>query len=448
MIQINMDDKAENALETQFPDHEKQLTLIPGPPKCCKDDPFVKLVMGHRSSIELISSCGLHGFLVSGLLVSQLPKELISQSTDNLTSSFGPKARPANSSCLLEISKEPKTMQSQGTIEPLKRPSSAPTSTRAMTETSDHLKRSKTAEYLETHLKNLHFEGTLGSSDDSKHLKSPNHSEVLTCSPNRQREVVPPELDIKCSFGSVFVHSPSLNKLFVFKNVAEKLSKKSIESVCVSATSQIKILDNIFTSMRSSSPEILDLDLILLPEKSISETNFALFEHKISEACNELRSLKLNIFMIIKRNSLVYVQDKNQEALLLSEICSSENYPASTTVSAFLSRISNQKSYYAMSERSFKGFGDQVWKLNEVEKSCHALNHYFPEKESKLQTVPSIDCLKDNLLYCTDENGSLVFGKGIGTESYLGEVKLFLERFFNYLPSPTGILLKGKRGSC
>ena len=105
----------------------------------------------------------------------------------------------------------------------------------------------------------------------------------------------------------------------------------------------------------------------------------------------------------------------------------------------YIDNLNRDEVYLPGPTHKFLG-GDPV-SINQIEKVVETFKYFFPDRERKLESIPSFNRMLDNMLYCYTEEGDL--GKFNDYSIYLGEVKLFSELLLAKIEKSCGVLIRG-----
>ena len=236
--------------------------------------------------------------------------------------------------------------------------------------------------------------------------------------------------------GCLLIPSPHLNNVILIKSVSDLSKVDFIESTTKSITDQLsKIQSELSVSSFGACTGLKIIVFILLPKSAKGKDNLDALKSALTP--ENLTSDSSNYFTI----SVEYATEHNF-ATKISKLNSASNIDGGTMklLELYKGKYSKIALRYELTKETFRNLSHQKCSFHEIENVVYLHNFYFPDRKQKLEMIPNINRIFDNLLYKTTEDGKIMEMNEAGL--YLGEVYHFVSKIIGKYPSSSGVLLK------
>ena len=246
----------------------------------------------------------------------------------------------------------------------------------------------------------------------------------------------PPPEDI--SLGCLFIPAPNSGKVFIFKMI-EDLSKNGAgDEIYKSIQHQLRNLNEVIKQFEGPSfgenTTAIQVAICTAPKAQKSE-EFQKLKSVVTKY-NLSNSDSSNISPVFIFTS----KKKLAEVLTETFDCSRKQFDfVEQLIEFYIYNLSREELYLPGPTHKFLG-GEPV-SINQIEKVVETFDFFFPDRESKLESIPSFNGMLDNMLYCYTEKGEL--GNFNDYSIYLGEVRLFSELLLAKIEKSCGVLIRG-----
>ena len=270
-----------------------------------------------------------------------------------------------------------------------------------------------------------------------------------------------PDRESNPSLGCLFIPDSQNCCPFLIKTVFHKPSKEKtavIESIGTSLIYQLTLFQCVLIKKcELTATEDLSLDLnksivpiiiIIWMQKQISKPESAKL---ITDLTNFINQQSENGKKFFKIEFEIKFSNPDDISAILENFDSGDYQMSSQNrIQKFINSLteievnfadrSPDDSFYTLSNEPFRSFNNQKCTFQIVPAIVGIINSYFPKKREKLELVPNLDQIFDNILYATTDSGNLGSANKYG--SYMGEVKDFCHCFLTKLPNSNGTFLK------
>ena len=285
------------------------------------------------------------------------------------------------------------------------------------------------------------IQATLGSNKSAKMLASNNFNGIFVRLP--QQSVVKTdsqgeEVREKFSLGCIYIPAPNFDRIVVIKTVSDISRSKSLSIVGESVQNQMTYLNDLLSRFKVNSTS---------SSQKVSLQFFITSPAKVTRS-KEYEQFKSSLLSIHKSNSLQMSQiETNMEFIGEKQIESElkEHLKKSIAPKGDCSEIVNyfanrdKSSGYKLKTKKLKILNSEPSTFYDVDSVIKLFEFFFPDRLEKFYTVPELNQLEENMLYCTNEEGEL--GKLADYGTYMGEVDLFSKQLLSQ-SGLSGVFLK------
>ena len=239
-------------------------------------------------------------------------------------------------------------------------------------------------------------------------------------------------------FGCLFIPAPNSGKVFIFKMIEDISKKGEGDKIYKSFQHQLRNLNEVIKQFDGPSfgqnATTIQLVICTAPknEKCKEFLKFqSLMNDYISKNCDSGNISP--VFILTRKRKLAEVLDK-------PVTCSRRQFDFVEKLIAFYIYNLNREELY-LPGPTHKFMGGEPVSINQIDKVVETFDFFFPDRECKLESIPSFNRMLDNMLYCWTEKGEL--GKFNDYSIYLGEVRLFSELLLAKIEKSCGVLIRG-----
>ncbi|XP_075261255.1 uncharacterized protein LOC142352974 isoform X3 [Convolutriloba macropyga] len=240
------------------------------------------------------------------------------------------------------------------------------------------------------------------------------------------------------SFGCLFIPAPISGKVFIFKMI-EDLSKKGAgDQIYKSIQHQLRSLNEVVEQFEGPSfnHNKVEIQIVICSAPKAEKTEEFQKVRLLDTGCNLHNSDSSNISSVFIFTS----KKKLAEVIARPVDCSPIQFDfVEKLIEFYIDNLTRDEVYLPGPTHKFLG-GEPV-SINQIEKVVETFNYFFPDRDSKLESIPAFNRMLENMLYCYTEEGKL--GKFNEYAKYLGEVKLFSEMLLAKFEKSCGVLIRG-----
>ena len=235
----------------------------------------------------------------------------------------------------------------------------------------------------------------------------------------------------------LYIPAPNFDRLIVVKNVCDLSKSDAASEISDSVVNQLVFMSNLIYEVNDGCSNSLKVPITVFIcwvkrcSKDVKKLQLEL-SNKISSIANsnivvELKYVDVKMFGKKLTSHLIHKNARNSQVI-------------QQLMRFYVGQSESEKEFYHLCPENIKILNSE-FKLEEIDKVIELLNFYFPDKNKKLASIPHFNQIQDNMLYCHTDEGNL--GNFCEYASYMGEVRLFSEKFLANLHNPTGVLIKG-----
>ena len=232
------------------------------------------------------------------------------------------------------------------------------------------------------------------------------------------------------SQGCLYIPAPYFDRIIVIKSVSDLSRSDATQTIINSCLHQLLSIKYVVTQANVRSPP--EVHLFLCHPSKLTKSE------KIAEIEKELTSGSRFPQIELRVDSFEESLLKQRVEKLISTSKLRHGMP-SKIVQYYLDN-SQDVSGYLIKTEEMKLLNSELSSLHDVDRVTEVLDFHFPDRRTKLQSIPHINQIEDNMLYCVTEEGEL--GRLCEYGSYMGEIQIFCQQLLRKLEEPTGILLK------
>ena len=246
----------------------------------------------------------------------------------------------------------------------------------------------------------------------------------------------PPDDDI--SFGCLFIPTPNSGKVFIFKMIDDFSEKGVGDEIYKSIQHQLTNLNEIVKQFEGPclGQNTMAIQVVICTSSTAEKyEDFQKLQSLVSKY-NLNNSDSSNVspdFIFTRKNKL--------DKLLTKPVsCSPRQFRfVEKLIEYYVYNLSKEEVYIPGPTHKFLG-GEPV-SINKIDKVVETFDFFFPDRDSKLESIPSFNRVLDNMLYCHTDKGEL--GDFNNYSIYLGEVRLFSELLLAKIEKSCGVLIRG-----
>ena len=222
--------------------------------------------------------------------------------------------------------------------------------------------------------------------------------------------------DDDVSFGCLFIPAPISGKVFIFKMI-EDLSKKGAgDQIYKSIQHQLRSLNEIVKQFEGPSfnQNKMEIQIVICTApkaKKTEEFRKVRLLDTDSKLSNSDSSNISPVFIFTRKNKLAEVIAKPVD------FSPTQFDFVAKLIEFYIGNLNGDEVY--LPGPTHKLLGGEPVSINQIEKVVETFNYFFPDRESKLESIPSFNRMLDNMLYCYTEEGKL--GKFTDYSIYLGK---------------------------
>ena len=240
------------------------------------------------------------------------------------------------------------------------------------------------------------------------------------------------------SHGCMYIPAPKFDRIVVIKNITDLSRIDSVTQITNAVQEQMLYLNEVVSVIKRDSNirlEEVPVDIYLTSPAKITKCS-ATFEElvlsvKSSRRKSPLYQLQIEVASCKDRE----LKSKLDEDLKIRVSKSGLCYPIIQYFAKF-----RRLEAYQLKATELKFLNSEPSTLYDVENVTKVFDFFFRDRLKKMYTVPELNQLSDNLLYCTNEKGDLDRLSDYG--AYMGEVQLFSKQILATPPKKSGVLLK------
>ncbi|XP_075255768.1 uncharacterized protein LOC142348340 isoform X2 [Convolutriloba macropyga] len=242
----------------------------------------------------------------------------------------------------------------------------------------------------------------------------------------------------KISLGCLYVPAPNFDRIVVIKNVNDLSRSISVPNITESVNHQLIYLNGVISQIkanfRPSSDKTLLQCFINSPAKVIKSKNYndlqSSIQSVVADNDSHLKHLQIEL-EFTKEKKIASVLQGRLESLISGDCFE---------ITRYLVHLHRNACYQLKSEE-VKFLNSEPSNFYDIDKVIEMFKFFFPDRLEKFYTVPELNQLEENMLYCTTEEGEL--GKLADYGAYMGEIKLFSEQLLSqHQKELTGVFLK------
>ena len=240
------------------------------------------------------------------------------------------------------------------------------------------------------------------------------------------------------SFGCLFIPAPKSDRVYIFKMIDNLSKERTADDIYKSIQRQLRKLNEVVKNFEGSSfsQNAMTIQFVICTAPKAEKTK------EFKKVKSLLNNFDLNLSDSSNvRPFFIFTRKKNLTDVFTTPVkCSAGQFDYVEKLKAYyIENLSREEVYLPGPTHKFLG-GEPV-SINQIEKVVKTFNYFFPDRDSKLESIPSFNRMLDNMLYCYTEEGEL--GKFTDYSIYLGEVKLFSELLLAKIEKSCGVLIRG-----
>ena len=232
------------------------------------------------------------------------------------------------------------------------------------------------------------------------------------------------------SQGCLYIPDPYFDRIIVIKSVSDLSRSDAAQTIINSCLHQLLSIKYVVTQANVRSPPEVHL-FLCHPSKLTKSEKIAEIEKKLTSGS--------------RFPQIDFRVDSFEESLLKQRVekfisTSKLRHGMPSKIVQYYLENSQDVSGYLIKTEEMKLLNSELSSLHDVDRVTEVLDFHFPDRRTKLQSIPHINQIEDNMLYCVTEEGEL--GRLCEYGSYMGEIQIFCQQLLRKLEEPTGILLK------